>query len=64
MRYYQVKIERSIVHPVYVVRALNIPEAHDKALKVEEQAARDASETTMPRVQSIVEFLPDDAVLL
>ncbi len=64
MRYYQVKIERCINHAIYLVRASNIPEAHDRVLKVEERAAKDAGEATMPRVQSITEYCAADAVLV
>lgn len=72
MRYYEVKIERCVNHDTYIVRALNVPEANDKALKMEEQASADWQKQSgekidpafLPRVKSVREFCDDSAVLL
>jgi len=66
-QYYRVEIARCIAHGTYYVRAANIPEAHDKALKAEMLVAKEQGTTLhlsqMPYVTSVSYFCDNFAVL-
>jgi len=66
-QYYRVEIARCIANGTYYVRASNIPEAHDKALKAEMLVAQEQQGTIppnkMPYVTSVSYFCDNFAVL-